>query len=61
MDCILRDIDTQLWSNVKAKTTLECKTMHKVIFEDLKMVYNASGDQGIVTMYKLARSSDSMW
>ena len=36
MDCILRDIDIELWSKVKAKATLERKTMREVIFESLK-------------------------
>ena len=36
MDSILRDIDTELWSKVKAKATLERKTMRGVIFEGLK-------------------------
>lgn len=33
---ILRDIDIELWSKVKAKATLERKTMREVIFESLK-------------------------
>ncbi len=36
MDYILRDIDIELWSKVKAKATLEPKTMREVIFEGLK-------------------------
>jgi hypothetical protein len=36
MDYILRDIDIELWSKVKGKVTLECKTMREVIFEGLK-------------------------
>jgi len=36
MDYILRDIDIELWSKVKAKATLERKTMREVIFENLK-------------------------
>jgi len=36
MDCILRDIDIELWSKVKAEATLERKTMREVIFESLK-------------------------
>lgn len=36
MDYILKDIDIELWSKVKAKATLERKTMREVIFEDLK-------------------------
>ena len=36
MDYILRDIDIELWSKVKAKATLERKTMREVIFESLK-------------------------
>ncbi len=35
MDYILRDIDIELWSKVKAKATLERKTMREVIFEGL--------------------------
>jgi len=35
MHYILRDID-ELWSKVKAKATLERKTMREVIFERLK-------------------------
>jgi hypothetical protein len=46
MDCILRDIDIELWSKVRVKSTLERKTMREVIFEGLRMVHNASGDQG---------------
>ncbi len=30
------DIDIELWSKVKAKATLERKTMREVIFEGLK-------------------------
>ena len=37
MDYILRDIDIELWSKVKAKATLERKTMREVIFESLKL------------------------
>ncbi len=36
MDYILRDIDIELWSKVKAKATLERKTMREAIFESLK-------------------------
>jgi hypothetical protein len=36
MDYILRDIDIELWSKVKAKATLERKTVREVIFESLK-------------------------
>ena len=36
MDYILRDIDIELWSKVKAKATLERKTMREVVFESLK-------------------------
>ena len=36
MDYILRDIDIELWSKVKARATLERKTMRQVIFESLK-------------------------
>ena len=36
MDYILRDIDIELWSKVKAKATLERKTMREVILESLK-------------------------
>jgi len=36
MDYILRDINIELWSKVKAKATLERKTMREVIFEGLK-------------------------
>jgi len=35
MDYILRDIDIELWSKVKAKAPLERKTMSEVIFESL--------------------------
>jgi len=33
MGYILRDIDIELWSMVKANATLERKTMREVIFE----------------------------
>jgi len=36
MDYILRDIDIELWNKVKAKATLERKTMREVIFEGFK-------------------------
>jgi len=36
VDYILRDIGRELWSKVKAKATLERKTMREVIFESLK-------------------------
>jgi hypothetical protein len=32
----LRDVDIGLWDKVKAKATLERKTMREVIFESLK-------------------------
>ena len=41
MDYILRDIDIELWSKVKAKATLERKTMREVIFEGLKWYVTA--------------------
>jgi hypothetical protein len=37
MDYILRNIDIELWSKVKAKATLERKTMREAIFEGLKL------------------------
>ena len=40
MDYILRDIDIELWSKVKAKATLERKTMREVIFEGLQWYIN---------------------
>ncbi|MBM4306306.1 MAG: hypothetical protein FJ123_06160 [Deltaproteobacteria bacterium] len=43
VDYILRDIDIELWSKVKAKATLERKTMCEVIFEGLKW-YIAAGE-----------------
>jgi hypothetical protein len=36
MDYILRDIDIELWSKVKAKAALERKTMREVIFGGLE-------------------------
>jgi hypothetical protein len=36
VDYYLKDIDIELWSKVKAKATLERKTMREVIFERLK-------------------------
>ncbi len=36
IDYILRDIDIELRSKVKAKASLERKTMQEVIFEGLK-------------------------
>jgi hypothetical protein len=43
MDYILRDIDIELWSKVKAKATLERKTMREVIFESLKWYVTTEG------------------
>ncbi len=43
MDYILRDIDIELWSKVKAKATLERKTMREVIFESLKWYITPAG------------------
>ena len=43
MDYILRDIDIELWSKVKAKATLERKTMREVIFEGLKWYITPGG------------------
>jgi len=37
MDYILRDIDIELWSKVKAKATLERKSMREVLFEGLNL------------------------
>ena len=42
MDYILRDIDIELWSKVKAKATLERKSMREVLFEGLKWYVTAS-------------------
>ena len=36
MDHFVRDIDIELWNKVKAKATLERKTVREVIFEGLK-------------------------
>ena len=36
MDYILRDINIEFWSEVKAKATLERKAMREVIFESLR-------------------------
>jgi hypothetical protein len=49
MDYYLKDIDIELWSKVKAKATLERKTMREVIFESLKWY---------VTPVETAASSD---
>ncbi len=43
MDYILRDIDIELWSKVKAKATLERKTMREAIFESLKWYITPAG------------------
>ena len=43
MDYILRDIDIELWSKVKAKATLERKTMREVIFEGLQWYIRPGG------------------
>jgi hypothetical protein len=43
MDYVLRDIDIELWSKVKAKGTLERKTMREVIFEGLKWYVTKEG------------------
>ena len=43
MDYILRDIDAELWSEVKAEATLESKTMREVIFEALKWYITPMG------------------
>jgi hypothetical protein len=43
MDYILRDIDIELWSKVKAKATLERKTMREAIFEGLKWYISPAG------------------
>jgi hypothetical protein len=51
MDYILRDIDIELWSKVKAKATLERKTMREVIFEGLKW-YAASVENLAVSRKK---------
>ena len=42
MDYILTDINIELWSKVRAKATLERKTMREVIFEGLKWYVTAS-------------------
>ena len=42
MDYILRDIDIELWSKVKAKATLERKTVREAIFEGLKWYVKAA-------------------
>lgn len=46
MDYILRDIDIELWSKVKAKATLERKTMREVIFESLKWYISMDAPTG---------------
>ncbi len=50
MDYILRDIDIELWSKVKAKATLERKTMREVIFEGLK--WYITPEEAPVTLQK---------
>jgi hypothetical protein len=47
MDYILRDIDIELWSKVKAKATLERKTMREAIFEGLKWYVASVENRGI--------------
>jgi hypothetical protein len=37
MDYILRDIDINLWAQVKQKATIERKSMREVLFEGLKL------------------------
>jgi hypothetical protein len=49
MDYHLKDVDIELWSKGKAKSTLERKTMREVIFESLKWY---------VTLVETAASSD---
>jgi len=44
VDYILRDIDIESWSKVKAKATLERKTMREVIFEGLKWYIKSAED-----------------
>jgi hypothetical protein len=46
MDYILRDIDIELWSKVKAKATLERKTMREAIFEGLKWYITVDASAG---------------
>jgi hypothetical protein len=43
MDYILRDIDIELRSKVKAKATLERKTMREAIFDGLKWYISPAG------------------
>ena len=45
MDYIPRDIGIELWSKIKAKATLEHKTMREVIFRESPTVYNVSGSR----------------
>ena len=51
MDYILRDIDIELWSKVKARATLERKTMREAIFEGLKW-YIKTAENPVVTSDK---------
>ena len=44
MDYVLKDIDLVLWSKVKAKATLERKTMKDVLFEGLEWYVTSEGN-----------------
>ncbi len=52
MDYILRDIDIELWSKVKAKATLERKTMREAIFEGLRWYAAAAAGENPRTPQK---------
>ena len=58
MDYILRDIDIELWSKVKAKATLERKTMREVIFEGLKWYLKPTEIANFSEKKKKGRKSD---
>ena len=58
MDYILRDIDIELWSKVKAKATLERKTMREVIFEGLKWYVIPEETTGIHNKKRKTKKKD---
>jgi hypothetical protein len=58
MDYILRDIDIELWSKVKAKATLERKTMREAIFEGLRWYIKTTEDPAAFGRKKKRKRKD---
>ena len=47
MNYFLRDVDIELWAQVKQKATIERKSMRDVIFEGLRLYLNPPASESV--------------